>query len=244
MVWVQVTLREHQLDTHTAFVDAVTAFPEVLEVHHVAGAEDFVLKVVVADIAQYEDWLLHKLTQVPGHRPGPVDVRALDPQGGDRDPRRPGGHHERRTHFRRAVLQLAPHDGQPARGGPDVPRGHARSRRRSAAGARRSARRPWRSACCWLFAIAGTELFKLFGITLPAFRITGGILFFITSLPMLLGRPRRMRRRRRGATPTIVPARGPAHHGARGHQHDHGAHGPGRRTARRSSSCSGPRRSR
>jgi Lrp/AsnC family transcriptional regulator, leucine-responsive regulatory protein len=66
MVWVQVTLREHQLDTHTAFVDAVTAFAEVLEVHHVAGAEDFVLKVVVADIAQYEDWLLHKLTQVPG----------------------------------------------------------------------------------------------------------------------------------------------------------------------------------
>ena len=36
-----------------------------------------------------------------------------------------------------------------------------------------------------LFAVAGTELFKLFGITLPAFRITGGILFFITSLPML-----------------------------------------------------------
>jgi DNA-binding Lrp family transcriptional regulator len=35
-------------------------------VHHVAGAEDFVLKVVVADIAQYEDWLLHGLTQVPG----------------------------------------------------------------------------------------------------------------------------------------------------------------------------------
>src|SRR5436190_20077192 len=44
MVWVQVSLQEHQLGTHTAFVDAVTAFPEVLEVHHVAGAEDFVLK--------------------------------------------------------------------------------------------------------------------------------------------------------------------------------------------------------
>ena len=66
MVWVQVTLQEHQLATHSTFVDAVTAFPEVLEVHHVAGAEDFVLKVVVKDIAQYEDWLLHKLTQVPG----------------------------------------------------------------------------------------------------------------------------------------------------------------------------------
>jgi Lrp/AsnC family transcriptional regulator, leucine-responsive regulatory protein len=66
MVWVQVSLQEHRLAIHTRFVDAVMAFPEVLEVHHVAGEEDFVLKVVVADIAQYEDWLLHTLTEVPG----------------------------------------------------------------------------------------------------------------------------------------------------------------------------------
>ena|SRR5688572_13246762 len=66
LVWVNVTLQEHQLATHTAFVDAVVAFDEVMEVHHVAGEEDFVLKVLVSDIAEYEDFLLHKLTQVPG----------------------------------------------------------------------------------------------------------------------------------------------------------------------------------
>ena len=56
-----------------------------------------------------------------------------------------------------------------------------------------------------LFAVAGTELFKLFGITLPAFRITGGILFFITSLPMLLGRADRDAEAQEGSDPTIVP---------------------------------------
>jgi multiple antibiotic resistance protein len=56
-----------------------------------------------------------------------------------------------------------------------------------------------------LFAVAGTELFKLFGITLPAFRITGGILFFITSLPMLLGRAEKDAEAQEGSDPTIVP---------------------------------------
>jgi Lrp/AsnC family leucine-responsive transcriptional regulator len=67
MVWVQVTLREHDLKRHKSFIKAVVAFPEVVEVHHVAGVEaDFVLKVVVRGMVEYENWLLHKLIQVPG----------------------------------------------------------------------------------------------------------------------------------------------------------------------------------
>ena len=66
MVWVQVTLREPDLKRHTRFIKAVTAFPEVIEMHHVAGVEDFVLKVIVRDIAEYEEWVLKKLIQVPG----------------------------------------------------------------------------------------------------------------------------------------------------------------------------------
>ena len=66
MAYVEVKLSEHRLATHNRFVDAVCAFPEVLEVHHVAGEEDFVLKVVVRDIEEYERFLLHRLTRVPG----------------------------------------------------------------------------------------------------------------------------------------------------------------------------------
>jgi Lrp/AsnC family transcriptional regulator, leucine-responsive regulatory protein len=66
LAYVMVKLTEHRLPTHTRFVEAVCAFPEVLECHHVAGDEDFVLKVVVRDIEEYEAFLLHKLTRVPG----------------------------------------------------------------------------------------------------------------------------------------------------------------------------------
>ena len=37
--------------------------------------------------------------------------------------------------------------------------------------------------------LAGTMIFKLFGITLPAFRVTGGILVFIIGFQMLHGTP-------------------------------------------------------
>ena len=67
MVWVQVTLHEHDRERHHAFIAAVGAFPEVVEVHHVACVEaDFILKVVVRGIAEYEDWLVHKLIEIPG----------------------------------------------------------------------------------------------------------------------------------------------------------------------------------
>ena len=66
MVWVQVTLKDHHLASHLAFIEAVGALPEVIEVHHVAGVEaDFILKVVVKGMAEYESWMLHKLIQIP-----------------------------------------------------------------------------------------------------------------------------------------------------------------------------------
>jgi multiple antibiotic resistance protein len=88
-----------------------------------------------------------------------------------------------------------------------VPTFLAVTRDQDASGRRRAA---FRSAAValgvlWLFAIAGTELFQLFGVTLPAFRITGGILFFITSLPMLLGKAEKDAEAQEGSDPTIVP---------------------------------------
>lgn len=40
-----------------------------------------------------------------------------------------------------------------------------------------------------LFAIAGNIIFHLFGLTLPAFRITGGLIVFIIGYHMLRGNP-------------------------------------------------------
>lgn len=40
-----------------------------------------------------------------------------------------------------------------------------------------------------IFAVAGKIIFELFGITLPAFRITGGLLVFLIGFHMLQGNP-------------------------------------------------------
>jgi len=44
-----------------------------------------------------------------------------------------------------------------------------------------------------LFALAGGLIFKLFGISLPAFKIAGGMLCFLVALDMMQARPSRTR---------------------------------------------------
>ena len=66
MAMVSVKLKEHTLATHEHFLEVIDGFAEVLECHHIAGDDDFLLKVVVRDIAEYEHFLLHRLTRVPG----------------------------------------------------------------------------------------------------------------------------------------------------------------------------------
>lgn len=66
LAYLSVQMTEHKLITHQGFVNAILNFPEVLECHHISGEEDFLLKVLVKDILEYEHFLLHRLTSVPG----------------------------------------------------------------------------------------------------------------------------------------------------------------------------------
>ena len=66
LAYVAVQMAEHKLAAHKRFVDTIQGFDEVLECHHISGEEDFLLKVVVRDIREYETFLLHRLTRVPG----------------------------------------------------------------------------------------------------------------------------------------------------------------------------------
>lgn len=62
---VHVTLREHGEARLIAFKESVAKFPDVQCAWHTAGEEDFILKVVVTDMAQYEDFVVHKLSAIP-----------------------------------------------------------------------------------------------------------------------------------------------------------------------------------
>jgi len=51
-----------------------------------------------------------------------------------------------------------------------------------------------------LFCILGKAIFELFGISLPAFRITGGILIFVVGYHMLSGEPSRIHHLKKGSS--------------------------------------------
>jgi len=62
--FVSVILREHNRRAAEAFLRSVQAMPEVLECHHIAGDEDYLLKVVAASPSDYERFVLEQLTSV------------------------------------------------------------------------------------------------------------------------------------------------------------------------------------
>ncbi len=66
LAFVSVTLAMHRLPSIDSFIEEIAAMPEVLESYHVTGEEDFILKVAVGTISEYEDFLLHKLTRIEG----------------------------------------------------------------------------------------------------------------------------------------------------------------------------------
>ena len=59
-----VTLQLHSLPLLRKFEKAMMKFEEVMECHHVAGTYDYLLKVVVSDMNQYQDFLTNKLAAI------------------------------------------------------------------------------------------------------------------------------------------------------------------------------------
>lgn len=59
-----VTLQLHSLPLLRKFEAAMLRFEEVMECHHVAGTFDYLLKVVVKDMNQYQDFLTNKLAAI------------------------------------------------------------------------------------------------------------------------------------------------------------------------------------
>ena len=64
--FVSVTLE--RADDRRAFLDTVRSLSEILECHHVAGAEDYILKLRCADTRELERLISDRLKSVPGVR--------------------------------------------------------------------------------------------------------------------------------------------------------------------------------
>jgi len=58
VVFIQLTLKEHSRSFIEKFANEVKMFPEVVECYRITGNFDFLIKVLVADIESYENFIL------------------------------------------------------------------------------------------------------------------------------------------------------------------------------------------
>ena len=66
LCFVRVSLQLHDLAQVIGFHEAVRKIPEVLECHHVTGDYDYLLKVVAHNTEDLENFLVNRLTPIPG----------------------------------------------------------------------------------------------------------------------------------------------------------------------------------
>ncbi len=65
-VFAQVTLTRHDEETLERFEEAVQDVAEVVECHTLSGDRDFLLRIVVGDVSDYERLLKKHLVHLPG----------------------------------------------------------------------------------------------------------------------------------------------------------------------------------
>ena len=64
-VFVGIKIEAHANDKAVAFQEAITAMPETVSCHLVAGDIDYLLEVVVPDLDHYQRFLVDKLLNLP-----------------------------------------------------------------------------------------------------------------------------------------------------------------------------------
>jgi len=65
-VFVSIKLESQRVQALERFNKAIARWPEVLECYLMTGPRDYLLRIVVADLAAYEQFLKQKLTKVDG----------------------------------------------------------------------------------------------------------------------------------------------------------------------------------
>ncbi|WP_236978852.1 Lrp/AsnC family transcriptional regulator [Membranihabitans maritimus] len=64
VAFVQISLSLHNLHEVNSFVERITVFPEVMECYHTTGDSDFLLKILVKDMDQFNEFILNKLSNI------------------------------------------------------------------------------------------------------------------------------------------------------------------------------------
>jgi DNA-binding Lrp family transcriptional regulator len=64
IAFTHVHLNDHSCESLTSFQEEAIRFPEVMECYHMTGVFDFLMKIVVNDMASYNNFLVQKLARL------------------------------------------------------------------------------------------------------------------------------------------------------------------------------------
>jgi DNA-binding Lrp family transcriptional regulator len=62
--FIDISIKDHSKSAINSFVSEIIRHPEVMECYHVSGDSDFLLKVLLDDVEQYNQFVLDKLSTV------------------------------------------------------------------------------------------------------------------------------------------------------------------------------------
>lgn len=65
IVFINISLKEHGKKAINEFVKNIVKFPQVIECHHITGNADFLLKLIMKDIEDYNHFILDELSIIP-----------------------------------------------------------------------------------------------------------------------------------------------------------------------------------
>lgn len=63
--FVHISLKDHSKQIVEVFVERIMSIPEVVECHYVAGAADFIVKILVEDMERYKLFVMERLLDIP-----------------------------------------------------------------------------------------------------------------------------------------------------------------------------------
>jgi Lrp/AsnC family transcriptional regulator, leucine-responsive regulatory protein len=63
--FAHISLKNHSKALVQEFVNRIEEIPEIMECHYVAGGADFILKILVNDMEEYNEFLMEKLLDIP-----------------------------------------------------------------------------------------------------------------------------------------------------------------------------------
>ena len=62
--FVMVSLKGHNKENISKFVESINQIDEVIECHHTTGSGDFILKIISRDIPSYQQLMLEKVSNI------------------------------------------------------------------------------------------------------------------------------------------------------------------------------------